>query len=165
MARSLCIGPTRVRTCGLDTTRNICVVMSDGRKLVTQQASILAYALRIFRRDAERNYPGPSVAVRDPHGGARDADAIPEQRRVDAAVAAYVEWRVTCTDVRSACRRWARAPAAEADLAYAVYRAALDREQAAAEVYAGLMKQVGHLVECGLEYPLSASTPWAPETR
>jgi hypothetical protein len=83
---------------------------------------------------------------------------LPRRRQtVDAAVAAYVEWRAACTDVRGAYRSWARTPAPYAELAYLVYGAALDREQAAAEVYARLMRRVGHLVESGLDYPLRAT--------
>jgi hypothetical protein len=39
----------------------------------------------------------------------------------------------------------------------------LDREQAAAEMYARLMRKVGHLVESGPDNPLSA-TSWPAET-
>ena len=39
--------------------------------------------------------------------------------------------------------------------AHAAYRAALDREEAAAKVFAGLMKRVGHLVQTGSDDPLA----------
>jgi hypothetical protein len=54
-------------------------------------------------------------------------------------VIAYAEWRVSCTSVWVAYRRWSNAPKAEADLAHAAYSAALDREDAAARVYSRLM--------------------------
>jgi hypothetical protein len=65
---------------------------------------------------------------------------------VGAVVAAHVEWRAACADVRSAYGSWAAAPAARAELAYLAYAAALDREHAAAEAYARLMGTVGDLV-------------------
>ncbi len=76
---------------------------------------------------------------------------------VDAAVAAYVGWRAACTAAHGTYRNWVRAPAADAALAYTAYVATLDREQAAAETYARLMAKVGHLVESGLDYPLTAT--------
>jgi hypothetical protein len=74
---------------------------------------------------------------------------------VDDAVCAYVEWREECTAVWDAYRRWTSAPLADAALAFGAYASALDREQGAAKVYAGLMRHVGHLVETGLDYPIS----------
>jgi hypothetical protein len=81
--------------------------------------------------------------------------AAPQQRIVDEAVLAYVEWREECTQVWSAYGWWASAPAEDARHAHAAYLASLDREEAAAKVYARLMKRVGHLVETGLDYPVA----------
>ena len=78
---------------------------------------------------------------------------------MDDAVIAYVEWREESTEVWNAYGWWASAPPEDVRRAHAAYRAALDREEAAANVYAGLMRRVGHLVESGLDYPL------APEVR
>ena len=78
---------------------------------------------------------------------------------VDDAVIAYVEWREECIEVWNAYGWWASAPPEDVRPAHAAYRAALDREEAAANVYAELMKRVGHLVETGLDHPL------APEVR
>ena len=79
----------------------------------------------------------------------------PHQRQVvDAAILAYVEWREECTEVWNTYAWWASAPAEDARRADAAYRAALDREEAAAKGYALLMKRVGHLVETGLDYPV-----------
>jgi hypothetical protein len=65
--------------------------------------------------------------------------------------------------VHDAYRRWTEASSSDAALAHGAYRAALDREEAAAEAYAGLMRQVGHLIETDLDHPLlersSAATP------
>ena len=73
---------------------------------------------------------------------------------LDDALLAYVEWREECAEVWSICAWWASAPAEDARRADAAYRAALDREEAAAKGYALLMKRVGHLVETGLDYPV-----------
>jgi hypothetical protein len=77
---------------------------------------------------------------------------------VDATVLAYAEWRAACTVVRHAYRTCGRAEAVHADPAHRAYSAALDREQAAAEAYAGFMRKVGDLVESGLDYPLSGTS-------
>ena len=85
--------------------------------------------------------------------GARNA--LHQRRIVDDAILAYVEWREECTEVWSAYGWWAGATLEDVRPAYAAYRAALDREEAAAEVYAGLMKRVSDLVETGLDYSLA----------
>ncbi len=53
-------------------------------------------------------------------------------------VIAYAEWRMSCTAVWAAYRRWSKAPKAEAEVAHAAYTAALDREDAAARAYSEL---------------------------
>ncbi|MFL5864575.1 MAG: hypothetical protein ACJ780_28080 [Solirubrobacteraceae bacterium] len=80
------------------------------------------------------------------------------------AVDAYLAWRKECVAVRTAYLAWRRACAAEAALAFDAYQAALDREEVAAEVYAALMRRVGHLVEPGLARQLASlpSIPGAP---
>jgi hypothetical protein len=80
-----------------------------------------------------------------------------KRQMADRAVLAYVEWRAQCTAVWDAHRCWMNAAGADAALAYTVYEAALDREEAAARVYARLMRRVGHLVETGLDHPLAAT--------
>ena len=82
----------------------------------------------------------------------------------ELAVDAYVAWREECVAVRTAYLAWRRARAADAALAFDVYEAALDREEVAAEVYAALMRRVGHLVETGLARQLAylPGTPGAP---
>jgi hypothetical protein len=78
-----------------------------------------------------------------------------QKQIVDDTVIAYVEWREECIEVWNAYGWWASAPPEDVRRAHAVYRAALDREEAAAKVYAGLMRRVGTLVEIGLDYPLA----------
>jgi hypothetical protein len=81
-----------------------------------------------------------------------------EKQIVQDAVIAYVVWREESTEVWNAYGSWASAPLEDARRAHAAYRAALEREEAAANVYAGLMRRVGHLVDI-TDYPL------APEVR
>jgi hypothetical protein len=55
---------------------------------------------------------------------------------VDAFVDSYVEWREECNGVRDAYGRWAAGSGArDRRLGEATYRAALDREEAAARVH------------------------------
>ena len=75
--------------------------------------------------------------------------------KVELAVDAYLAWREECVAVRTAYLAWRRARDVEAALAFDVYEAALDREEVAAEVYAALMRRVGHLVEVGLARQLA----------
>jgi hypothetical protein len=66
---------------------------------------------------------------------------------VDQAMDAYLDWREECIAVSESYRRWAAAEGADAALAFSAHAAALDREQRASEVYAGLIRCVGDLVE------------------
>jgi hypothetical protein len=70
---------------------------------------------------------------------------------VDEAVDAYVEWREECATVGEAYERWGRAAAADAGSAFAAYRAAVDREERAAEVYAERMGRLD--TACPLRSP------------
>jgi hypothetical protein len=82
--------------------------------------------------------------------------SLHHEQVVDDAVIAYVEWREECREVWNAYGSWASAPPEDVRRAHAAYRAALDREEAAAKVYAGLIKRVGHLVERGFDHPLAS---------
>jgi hypothetical protein len=77
--------------------------------------------------------------------------SVQQQRAVDDAVLAYVAWRAECTAVWDSYHRWASAPSADTDLAHRAYAAAIDREEAAANRYGELMRDVGHLMETGLD--------------
>jgi hypothetical protein len=61
------------------------------------------------------------------------------QRLVDEAIERYIDWREACGAVQHAYEQWSHAPACERALSFAAYRAALDREEAAATLYAGVM--------------------------
>ena len=65
---------------------------------------------------------------------------------VDEAMDGYVEWREECARVWDAYHRWLSAVRADAALASRAYLAALDREERAAEVYAGLISRLDRLV-------------------
>jgi hypothetical protein len=69
---------------------------------------------------------------------------------VDAAVAAHSQWRQECSAVRSTYRQWARASAMNEPLAFDAYKAALDREEGAATLYARLIRRAGRLGEIDL---------------
>jgi hypothetical protein len=66
-----------------------------------------------------------------------------QRRLVDELMVAYVDWREECVRVSDAYGGWAAAKAADGGLAFGVYVAALDREERASEVYAGLIRRVG----------------------
>jgi hypothetical protein len=58
---------------------------------------------------------------------------------VDATLDAYIEWREECEAVDDAYRRWSAASSDGSALAFAIYVAALDREQRASNAYARLV--------------------------
>lgn len=65
-------------------------------------------------------------------------------------VVAYIEWREESTAVQQVYAWWAGTGAEDAARAHAVYCAALDREEAAATVYAKLTEAAGQLLETEL---------------
>ncbi len=66
-----------------------------------------------------------------------------QKRLVDQVVEAYVNWREGCLRVSDAYRSWASGTGVGATSAFARYMAALDHEERAAEVYAGLVRRAG----------------------
>jgi hypothetical protein len=58
---------------------------------------------------------------------------------IDATLDAYIEWREECEAVDLAYRRWSSASPDGSALAFAVYVAALDREQRASNAYARMV--------------------------
>ena len=85
----------------------------------------------MFSMRPARAAPTPGSPVT----GAATADFAPCDLRVDDFVERYVEWREKCQTLDSAYRQWARSNRSERDLAFATYRAALDREEQAAAVF------------------------------
>jgi hypothetical protein len=87
--------------------------------------------------------------------------SLHQKQIIDDAVIAYVEWREECMEVWNAYDSWASAPPEDVRRAHAAYRAALDREETAAKVYAGLMRRVGRLVETA-DYSLAPEVRFGP---
>jgi anti-sigma-K factor RskA len=84
-------------------------------------------------------------AAREPSTSKRNRDALSslaEKRLADDMTDAYVDWREERAAVWLAYDGWTSAPASDAAVAFAVYRAALDREERAAEVYGRLVMQL-----------------------
>jgi hypothetical protein len=68
-----------------------------------------------------------------------------QKRLVDGLIDAYVIWREACLQVRDAYGSWASETDPGATSAFGRYMAALDHEERAAEVYAGLIRRAGQL--------------------
>jgi hypothetical protein len=60
----------------------------------------------------------------------------------DRLMDTYVEWREECARLQGAYERWATATPCERPLAYAAFRAALDREERSSYVYADLVERL-----------------------
>lgn len=74
-----------------------------------------------------------------------------QRQLVDEAVLAYVQWREESGTVWGAYSRWASAAIEDVRAAHAAYRAALDREEAAAQVYASLVERVSEQLKTGFD--------------
>jgi hypothetical protein len=59
-------------------------------------------------------------------------------------ISAYVEWREACRLVHDAYRSWSLATGPRARVTFWRYQAALETEEWAADVYASLVRRVGH---------------------
>jgi hypothetical protein len=60
----------------------------------------------------------------------------------NAFLESWVSWRESCEDVRGAYRSWTECARSQRFLAFADYRAALDREQLAASIHADAARRV-----------------------
>ena len=60
----------------------------------------------------------------------------------NAFLESWVSWRESCEDVRSTCRSWSDGARSQRALAFADYRAALDREQVAAGIHADAARRI-----------------------
>ncbi len=70
---------------------------------------------------------------------------LSQKRLVDRMTEAYVSWRETCLQVSDAYGSWASGTGLDSTSAFGGYMAALDREERAAEVYAGVLQRAGQL--------------------
>jgi hypothetical protein len=68
---------------------------------------------------------------------------LSKKRLLDRLIDAYVSWREACLRVNDAYASWANGPGAGATSEFGRYMAALDQEERAAEVYAGLLQRAG----------------------
>ena len=68
-------------------------------------------------------------------------DMQSRERLVDKLVEAYVDWRGECARVDDAYRSWASESGPCGRAAFGLYMTALDAEEQAAEVYAGLLRR------------------------
>ncbi|HEX2358871.1 MAG TPA: hypothetical protein VHH72_03540 [Solirubrobacterales bacterium] len=62
----------------------------------------------------------------------------------DAFLESYICWREACGDVYGTYDRWRNSEPREGGLAFEVHRAALDREEHAADVYSRWAEVLGH---------------------
>jgi hypothetical protein len=77
-----------------------------------------------------------------------DAPQDPERSKselVDEAMDCYVDWREECAAVEAAYGRWSSTSPEAAELPYAAYSAALDREQSAAGVYRRALERLARV--------------------
>jgi hypothetical protein len=91
-----------------------------------------------------------------------------DKRLIDEAFHAYVEWLDESEAVWDAYDSWAGAVHADAGLAFGAYRAALDREEHASDVYAALMTQIPSGAQIDAEFvrphrsASKVADPWRP---
>ncbi len=71
---------------------------------------------------------------------------LSQKRLVDRMIEAYVNWREACLRVSDAYGSWASETGPGVTSAFGSYMAALEDEERAAEVYAGLVRRAGQLV-------------------
>jgi hypothetical protein len=76
---------------------------------------------------------------------------------VDRLIELYCDWRTACSEVRAAYELFTAAAPDRRALEYAVYDAALDREESAADEYARQLMRVAHVAPA-LE-PASSRSP------
>jgi hypothetical protein len=78
-------------------------------------------------------------------------DTATHDRLVDDAIDRYVEWREECATVEAAYRCWSDGGATERTTLFAIYDAALDREECKAWVYSGAVSDLRRLLWPDLE--------------
>jgi hypothetical protein len=72
-------------------------------------------------------------------------DMLRRKRLVDTLVEAYVDWREACARVNDAYQSWVRETGSAGRARFGIYMAALDAEEQAAEIYAGLVQRAEKL--------------------
>jgi hypothetical protein len=69
-----------------------------------------------------------------------------KKRLVDTLMEAYVDWRDACLRVNDAYASWTSETGVRATVAFGFYMAALDHEEEAAGIYAGLVRRTTELL-------------------
>jgi hypothetical protein len=69
-----------------------------------------------------------------------------DRRLGDALIDLYVAWREECSTVQLAYERWRDAAKEDREAAFAAYKAALDREELASDMYAARIRHATALV-------------------
>jgi hypothetical protein len=72
-------------------------------------------------------------------------NALRREKLVDDLVEAYIVWREISARVSDAYRSWASETGPCGSVAFGLYMSALDAEEQAAEVYAGLVRRADEL--------------------
>jgi hypothetical protein len=72
-------------------------------------------------------------------------DMLRRRRLVDKLVESYVDWREASARVNDAYRFYVRETGSAGRVAFGLYMAALDAEEHAAEIYAGLVRRAERL--------------------
>jgi hypothetical protein len=83
----------------------------------------------------------PRLVPRQPTTDQAAISSSESKRLVRRLTYAYIDWREECAALEAAYRNWVSAEASDAELAFAAYRAALDREQRASVIYGELVSQ------------------------
>jgi hypothetical protein len=73
---------------------------------------------------------------------ASSTDSARARRSIDVLLERYVWWREECNAVEQTYQWWSDCDGGRRALAYAAYRAALDREERAASAYARQIERV-----------------------
>jgi hypothetical protein len=83
------------------------------------------------------------------------------KRLVDKLMEAYVNWREACLRVSDAYGSWASETGPDATSAFRSYMAALEQEEQAADIYAGLVRRAGQLASSKHDVvePLGGAAP------
>jgi hypothetical protein len=82
-------------------------------------------------------------------------NTLRRERLVDELVEAYIDWREMCVRANDAYGAWAGETGPRGRVAFELYTVALDAEERAAEVYAGLVRRAD-------EVPWSEDPPDEP---
>lgn len=95
-----------------------------------------------MRGPQRQRQAAPKLAARRGHPWTMEEVGMPRRRalqhRVNDMLDAYADWVAECVSVQDAYEGWSTAGNGDASIAFAVYRAALDREEQASKWFAAL---------------------------